>query len=140
MKFSEIVSISGLPGLKRAMGQRADGLIVSELDGSGKKFIPSRKHLFSPLESISIYTYEDSTPLLDIFLKMKDTTPVDANSDAETLREYLGTVLPDFDRDRVHLTDIKKLIKWFHILQEHDMIQAPAKTEASEETEQKEEK
>ena len=71
MKFSEIVSISGLPGLKRVMGQRQDGLIISELDGSGKKFIPSRKHLFSPLESISIYTYEDSVPLLDIFIKMK---------------------------------------------------------------------
>ena len=115
MKFSEIVSISGLPGLKRVMGQRQDGLIISELDGSGKKFIPSRKHLFSPLESISIYTYEDSVPLLDIFIKMKDTTPVDANSNPDTLREYLGTVLPEFDRDRVHVTDIKKLIKWFHI-------------------------
>lgn len=124
MKFSEIVSISGLSGLKRVVGQRQDGLIVSELDGSNKRFIPSRKHLFSPLESISIYTYEDSTPLLDVLLKMKDTTPVEANSDAETLRNYLGEVLPDFDRDRVHVTDIKKLIKWFHILQEFDLIKA----------------
>lgn len=132
MKFSEIVSISGLPGLKRVMGQRQDGLIISELDGSGKKFIPSRKHLFSPLESISIYTYEDSVPLLDIFIKMKDTTPVDANSNPDTLREYLGTVLPEFDRDRVHVTDIKKLIKWFHILQENDLIHAPESTESKE--------
>ena len=60
---------------------------------------------------------------------MKDTTPVDANSDAETLRTYLGTVLPDFDRDRVHVTDIKKLIKWFHILQGFDLIQAPEVSE-----------
>jgi hypothetical protein len=133
MKFSEIVSISGLPGLKRVMGQRQDGLIISELDGSGKKFIPSRKHLFSPLESISIYTYEDSVPLLDIFIKMKDTTPVDANSNPDTLREYLGTVLPEFDRDRVHVTDIKKLIKWFHILKENDLIHAPESTESTEE-------
>ena len=137
MKFSEIVSISGLPGLKRVMGQRQDGLIISELDGSSKKFIPSRKHLFSPLESISIYTYEDSVPLLEIFLKMKDTTPVDANSNADTLREYLGTVLPDFDKDRVHVTDIKKLIKWFHILQENDLIHAPESKEATEQTEEK---
>ncbi len=133
MKFSEIVSISGLPGLKRVMGQRQDGLIISELDGSGKKFIPSRKHLFSPLESISIYTYEDSVPLLDIFIKMKDTTPVDANSNPDTLREYLGTVLPEFDRDRVHVADIKKLIKWFHILKENDLIHAPETTESTEE-------
>ncbi len=125
MKFSEIVSITGVPGLKRVVGQRQDGLIVSDLDGNNKKFIPSRKHLFSPLESISIYTYDDSTPLLDVLLKMKGTTPVDANSDAETLRGYLETVLPEFDKDRVHVTDIKKLIKWFHILQEYDLIQAP---------------
>lgn len=129
MKFSEIVSITGVSGLKRVVGQRQDGLIVSDLDGNNKKFIPSRKHLFSPLESISIYTYDDSTPLLDVMLKMKDTTPVDANSDAETLRTYLGTVLPDFDRDRVHVTDIKKLIKWFHILQGFDLIQAPEVSE-----------
>lgn len=137
MKFSEIVSISGLPGLKRVMGQRQDGLIISELDGSSKKFIPSRKHLFSPLESISIYTYEDSVPLLDIFLKMKDTTPVDANSNAEVLRDFLGTILPEFDRERVHVTDIKKLIKWFHILQENDLIQAPESKETTEQTEEK---
>lgn len=129
MKFSEIVSITGVSGLKRVVGQRQDGLIVSDLDGNNKKFIPSRKHLFSPLESISIYTYEDSTPLLDVLLKMKETTPVDANSDAETLRSYLETVLPDFDRDRVHVTDIKKLIKWFNILQEFDLIQAPEVSE-----------
>lgn len=129
MKFSEIVSITGVSGLKRVVGQRQDGLIVSDLDGNNKKFIPSRKHLFSPLESISIYTYDDSTPLLDVMLKMKDTTPVDANSDAETLRTYLGTVLPDFDRDRVHVTDIKKLIKWFLILQGFDLIQAPEVSE-----------
>jgi len=131
MKFSEIVSITGIPGLKRVVGQRQDGLIVSDLDGNNKKFVPSRKHLFSPLESISLYTYEDSTPLLDVLLKMKETTPVDANSDAETLRTYLATVLPEFDRERVHVTDIKKLIKWFHILQEFDLIQ-PAEAAESE--------
>jgi hypothetical protein len=64
---------------------------------------------------------------------MKDTTPVDANSNPDTLREYLGTVLPEFDRDRVHVTDIKKLIKWFHILKENDLIHAPETTESTEE-------
>ncbi|MCO5232601.1 MAG: DUF5606 domain-containing protein [Chitinophagales bacterium] len=122
MKFSEIVSISGIAGLKRVVGRRQDGLIISDLDGNNKKFIPSRKHLFSPLESISIYTEDDSVPLLDVLINMKASTPVDANSDGETLKNYLESVLPEFDRDRVHATDIKKLIKWFHILQEYDLI------------------
>ncbi|MCZ2394527.1 MAG: DUF5606 domain-containing protein [Chitinophagales bacterium] len=122
MKFSEIVSISGIAGLKRVVGRRQDGLIISDLDGNNKKFIPSRKHLFSPLESISIYTDDDSVPLLDVLINMKASTLVDANSDGETLKNYLESVLPEFDRDRVHATDIKKLIKWFHILQEYDLI------------------
>jgi hypothetical protein len=131
MKFSEIVSITGVGGLKRVIGRRSDGLIVSDLDGNNKKFLPSRKHLFSPLDNISIYTYEDSVPLLEVFLKMKDTAPVDADSDEATLQSYLETVLPDFDKDRVHKNDIKKLIKWFHILQENDLIH-PEETNTDE--------
>ena len=81
-----------------------NGLILSELDGSGKKFYSSRQNLFSPLESIGIYTDDDSTPLLDVMLEMQaqeaSNPPVDEKSDADTLRNYLGTVLPTFDRDR----------------------------------------
>lgn len=132
MKFSEIVSITGVGGLKRVVGRRNDGLIVSDLDGNNKKFLPSRKHLFSPLDNISIYTYEDSVPLLDVFIKMKDTEPVDADSNEETLKTYLESVLPDFDKERVHKNDIKKLIKWFHILKEYDLIHPEEQTEKSD--------
>jgi hypothetical protein len=135
MKFSEIVSITGVGGLKCVIGRRSDGLIVSDLDGNNKKFLPSRKHLFSPLDNISIYTYEDSVPLLDVFIKMKDSEPVDADSNEETLKAYLGSILPDFDKERVHKNDIKKLIKWFHILKEYDLIHAE---EQAAETETKE--
>ncbi|MCO5247561.1 MAG: DUF5606 domain-containing protein [Chitinophagales bacterium] len=123
MKYSEIVSITGVAGLKRIIGQRSNGLIVSDLDGNNKRFLSSRRYLFSPLESIAIYTINDSVPLLDILLKMKEEEPVDVKSDEKTLRGYMSSVLPDYDEDKVHLTDIKKLIKWFYILQEHDLIQ-----------------
>lgn len=129
MKFTEIVSISGVPGLKRVIAQRPDGLIVSDLDGTNKKFMTSRRFLFSPLESISIYTYEDSTPVFDIFLKMKEVEIVDPKSDATALRSFMESVLPEYDEDRVHVSDIKKLVKWFIILNEFDLIQAPESTE-----------
>ena len=129
MKFSEIVSITGVSGLKRVIGQRKDGLIVSDLDGNNKKFIPSRTHLFSPLESISIYTIEDSTPLLEILLKMKDTEIVDEKSDNDTLRTFMKNILPNYDEDKVHINDIKKLIRWFHTLQAYDLIQEEKKEE-----------
>ncbi len=125
MKFSEIVSVSGIPGLKRVIGQRSDGLIVSDLDGDNKKFLSSRKYFFSPLESISIYTYEDSVPVLDILLKMKESTPADPKADPKTLRAYMESILPEYDEAKVHIKDITKLIRWFHILQEFDLIQAP---------------
>lgn len=130
MKFNEIVSITGVSGLKRVVGKRTDGLIVSDLDGNNKKFVPSRQHLFSPLDNISIYTYQDSVPLLDVFIKMKDTTPPDANSDQSTLRTYMESLIADHDQHRVHLNDIKKLIKWYNILAPYNLF---VKEEASEE-------
>lgn len=136
MKYSEIISITGVSGLKRMLGQRPNGLIVSDLDGNNKKFLSSRKYLFSPLESIAIYTVSDSVPLLDILLKMKENAPVDAKSDEKTLREYIESLVPDYDEDKVHLTDIKKLIKWFHILQEYDLIQAPEENQETVKTEE----
>lgn len=120
MTFQEIVSVTGVGGLKKLVGKRNDGLILSELDGSGKKFYASRQHLFSPLESIGIYTDDDSTPLLDVMIAMQEKEaefpPVDEKSDSETLRNYLGNVLPNYDRDRVHINDIRKLIKWYKLL------------------------
>lgn len=134
MKFKEIVSVTGVSGLKRVIGTRNDGLIVSDLDGNNKKFLSSRLHMFSPLENISIYTYEDSVPLLEVFLKMKGTEVVDANADEAALKGYLESILPDFDKDRVHKGDIKKLIKWFHILNEFDLIQPAEAAETSVES------
>lgn len=137
MTFQEIVSVSGVSGLKVLIGKRNDGLILSELDGSGKKFYSSRQNLFSPLESIGIYTDDDSTPLLDVMLEMQaqeaSNPPVDEKSDADTLRNYLGSVLPSFDRDRVHLNDIRKLIKWYKSLAPLGVIVKKEEPAASEE-------
>lgn len=126
MKFSEIVAVTGVGGLKRVIGRRTDGLIVSDLDGSNKKFLPSRLHLFSPLDNISIYTYQDSVPLMDVFLKMKEIAPPDVNTDNDSLRAYMESVLPDHDQHKVHINDIKKMIKWFNVLEPYGLIEASA--------------
>lgn len=132
MKFSEIVAVTGIGGLKRVIGKRTDGLIVSDLDGSNKKFLSSRQHLFSPLENISIYTYKDSVPLLDVFLKMKEMTPPDVHADHSTLRAYIESVLPDHDQQRVHISDIKKIIRWFNMLEPYGLIRADTTEESKE--------
>lgn len=126
MEFREIIAVTGLAGLKRLVTNRNDGLILSELDGSNKKFYSNRQHMFSPLENIAIYTDEDTVPLLDVLIEMKNqkatNAPVDANAANDVLRNYLGSILPNFDRERVNISDIKKLIKWYAILEDLDVI------------------
>lgn len=134
MEFNEIVSIAGIAGLKRIITQRPDGLIVCDLDGSNKKFMSNRVHMFTPLENISIYTETDAEPLANVFWRMKqieaETPPVSPKSSADELKEYMGAVLPDYDRDQVFISDIKKLIKWFAICKKHDLVKDPEAKEA----------
>ncbi len=138
MKFKEIIAVTGVPGLKRLVAQRGDGFILSELNGDNKKFYSNRSHMFSPLENISMYTdNNDTVALFDVLLeikKQKETNPpIEPNSSNDELRNYLSTVLPNFDRDRVNISDIKKLIKWFHVLDDLDVLQVTAEEQQSSE-------
>ncbi len=136
MEFREIIAVTGVAGLKKLVANRNDGLILSELDGTNKKFYSNRQHMFSPLENIAIYTDEDTVPLLDVFIEMKNqhdaNTPVDPNASNDVLRNYLASILPNFDRERVNISDIKKLIKWYNILKEMDVLKKTEKTEGEE--------
>ena len=71
MEFREIIAVTGVSGLKRLVANRNDGLILSELDGSNKKFYSNRQHLFSPLDNIAIYTDDDTVALLDVLIEMQ---------------------------------------------------------------------
>jgi len=126
MNISDILAISGLPGLYRLVGNRANGLIVEDLKSGKRKFVSSRKHQFSPMESISIYTLGDTVPLRDIFAKMRDqeatVPPVPPKSEQHVLFEYFEQILPDFDEDRVKVKDIKKIIQWYAHLKALDLL------------------
>ena len=136
MEFKEIIAVTGVPGLKKLVANRNDGLILSELDGSNKKFYSNRQHMFSPLENISIYTDNDTVVLLDVMLEMKvqkaTNAPVEPNASNDDLRNYLGKILPNFDRERVNISDIKKLLKWFAVLEPIDVIKKAETTESDE--------
>jgi lipoate-protein ligase A len=101
-------------------------LIVASFDGSFKKFVSSRSHMFTPLENITIYTTDDSEPLKNVFLEMKsqfaDKPPIDPKSSGNDLREYFTSILPDHDPEKVYTSDIKKIIKWYHELEEAGLI------------------
>jgi len=134
MNLENLVAVSGMPGIYRMVANRSNGLIVEDMEGGKRRFASARKHQFTPLESIAIYTDDgDSTELKNVFSNMleqkEDNPPVDPNKPAEELHEYFADVLPTYDRDRVHTGDIKKVIKWFLYLDEKGLLQ----TDSSEE-------
>jgi hypothetical protein len=127
MNFDEIISVSGLAGLYRMVANRSNGLIVEELGSGKRRFASARKHQFTPLASIGIYTDDgDAMELKKVFRNMQDqfedNPPVDPNIIADELHEYFLDILPNYDTDRVKTNDIKKVLKWFIFLKENDML------------------
>ncbi len=124
MKFDELLAVSGLPGLYTMVANKSNGLIIEELKTKKRRFASSRKHQFSPLASIGIYTDDgDTIELKKVFRNMndqyEDTPPPAVNAKDDDLREYFEDVLPTYDKDRVKVSDIKKAIKWFLFLREN---------------------
>ncbi len=141
MRFRDITSITGMGGLYKMESHKPSGLIVTSLTEGWTKFISNREHLFSPLDNISIYTADDTVELLDVMLKayaQKDSNPpVDAKSDNATLSAYFEKVLPDYDKEKVHFSDIKKFIKWFAILDEKGVLATEVEEKAIAEAKEK---
>ena len=127
MNIEALVAVSGMSGIHKVVGTRNNGLIIEDLDNGKRKFVPSRTHQFSPLESISIYTYTDATPLKEVFTSMKTqletNPPVSANATNQELIDYFRVILADFDEEKVKVSDIKKVIKWFNFLQERGYLE-----------------
>lgn len=124
MTFDDLLAVSGLPGLYTMVANRSNGLIVEELKSKKRRFASSRKHQFTPLGSIGIYTDDgDTVELKKVFRNMSDQLednpiPTPTSPDSE-LKEYFNDILPNYDRDRVKINDIKKTIKWFSFLNEN---------------------
>lgn len=128
MKIENIMAVSGLPGLYRMAANRNNGLIIEDLSTGKKRFASARKHQFTPLESIGIYTDDGDTAELKIVFRnmldqLEDNPPVDAGAPTEELTEYFADILPNYDRDRVKVGDIKKVIKWFAFLKEQALLE-----------------
>lgn len=127
MRIREIVAISGMGGLFKVEGQKVNGLIVTSLSEGWTKFVSNRQNMFSPLDNISIYTDTDNIELADAFLvvesKKEEFPAPDPSADGATLRNWFLNILPNHDQEKVYISDIKKIIKWYFILVEHNIIQ-----------------
>lgn len=117
MEYSKLVSVTGLPGLFELLSSKADGGVVKSLEDKSTKFVSTRVHNFSHLESIEIFTTKENVNLVDIFTAMaasKEKLPAD--NDAAAVKKYFEKVYADMDFGRVYASDMKKMVKWFGIL------------------------
>jgi len=136
MDLNKILSISGKNGLFKMISQGKNNFIVESLEDQ-KRFPAFQSDGVSTLENISIYTKEDSVELKkllqNIYLK-QDKQPLEYKSmtDAQ-LRDYFKEVLPEYDEDRVFLSNIKKAYQWYNILLKNDLISIEEETETSSE-------
>lgn len=141
MNLEKLVAVSGMSGIFRMAANRSNGLIIEDVKSGKKSFASARKHQFTPLESIAIYTDDgDSMELKKVFQQMldqfEDNPPVSANANSDELHEYFADILPNYDRIKVHTGDIKKVIKWFTFLQQEGMLDAADEETSTEEAEQ----
>lgn len=136
MKLDNIISVSGLPGLHKLIATRPNGLLIESFDNGKRQFVSVRKHQFTPLVSIGIYTYTDVAGIDDVLMKIDSTqaeNPVpDVNDKADNLRAWFKTIVADHDDDRVHINDIRKVIKWYTFLKQYawEMVTADSATES----------
>ena len=134
-----ILSISGKPGLYKLISQGKNMLIVESVNAEKKRFPAYGNEKIISLADIAIYTDDAEIPLKEVLTSLKEkengaVATIDVKkATAEELRSFMAEVLPNFDRERVYLTDIKKLISWYNILVSNDITEF-----AEEETEEKE--
>ncbi len=138
MDYREIVAVTGIGGLFQLVATKSDGAIVRNLADKSTRFIPARLHNVTPLESIEVYTTADNVRLHEVFQKMKEqdgtARPDPKKADNNEIKKYFKSVFPEFDEERVYVSDMKKMLKWYEILKENDLLnfEFPQEEAASE--------
>ncbi len=138
MEYSKIIAVTGLPGLQELISTKNDGAIVRSLEDNSTRFVSSRIHNFSHLESIEIYTIRDNVNLVEIFQSMeKAGGSLPDDKDAKAVKSYFEKAFPDMDFERVYNSDMKKIVKWYSILKsknvEMKLSEVPEEEEVEEE-------
>lgn len=126
MSLEKIIAIAGKPGLFKLITQTRAGFVAESLIDNKRLSVNVQQNV-SILSEIAIYTLTEEVPLKQVFLKIKEKengqqTSVSAKASKDALEEFFFNVLPDYDEDRVYVSDIKKVIQWYNLLQTHDLL------------------
>jgi hypothetical protein len=135
MNLEKYLVVAGVPGVHKLIASRANGVVIEDRKEKRIRFVPARQQQITPVATVAIYTETETgtIPLTDVFQKMLDqyaeNPPVSLDSASPAFRDYFSKILPEHDRDRVHINDIKKCIKWFNFMYENGIFEE-AKREA----------
>jgi len=122
MEYSKLVAVTGLPGLFELINSKTDGAIVRSLEDKTTRFVSTRVHNFSHLESIEVYTIRDNVNLVDVLNAMDTASQkLPDEKDAQAIKKYFEKVYPDMDFERVYTSDMKKMVRWFDILKKNNI-------------------
>lgn len=126
MSLEKILSISGRPGLYRLITQTRGGFVAESLIDRKRLSVRIQQNV-SSLSEIAIYTLSEEVPLLDVFNKIKakengGQASVRTSDSRDKLEAYFFDILPEYDEDRVYPSDIKKVIQWYNLLQQQNLL------------------
>jgi len=120
MELKDVVSVTGMPGLHKVIGQNKSGLILESLTDN-KKFGTNARQRVSVLADISIFTEEGEVRLAEVLKTLKSledggTSIPTSKADNDEARAFMAKVLPNYDREKVYPSDMKKLFVWYNML------------------------
>jgi len=122
MEYNKLISVTGFSGLFELVTSKTDGAIVRSLEDNTTKFVSSRVHQFSHLESIEVYTNDENVNLADIFKAMDASTePLPSEKDNKAVKSYFEKVFPSMDFERVYSSDMKKMVRWFNVIKQQNI-------------------
>lgn len=137
MELKKILAITGKPGLFKLVAQSRNGVIVESLE-DGKRTPITASQNVSTLGDIAIFTDEGELPLVDIFrtiFKKEDgKATISHKESAASLLSYFTEIVPNYDRERVYASDMKKVFQWYNALQKHGLVDLEVEPETTEGT------
>ncbi len=126
MSLEKVLAITGKPGLYKLVAQTRGGFVAESLIDKKRLSVNIQQNV-SVLSEIAIYTLTEEVPLKEVLKSIRkkengEQTVIKANDSKDKLEEYFFEILPEYDEDRVYVSDIKKIIQWYNLLQEHNML------------------
>jgi hypothetical protein len=144
MEFKEIAAISGMPGLYQVVNSKSNGMIVKSLDDGRSQFVSSRIHGISALDTISLYLTGGETvdlkSILQKIFEQEEKEPLPNLQDKKALQAAFEKLVPGYDKEKVHESDMKKLFRWYHQLKKHNVFPIPVENVEAEENSKEEKK